>query len=70
MSFNLIIVSSFSFFLGAVYVKGALLATGIRAPLKKVKFFLRHVDPYGTMLRKRLRIRRRQYKVKGANSYW
>ncbi|XP_072162043.1 uncharacterized protein [Bemisia tabaci] len=55
---------------GAVYVKGALLATGIRAPLKKVKFFLRHVDPYGTMLRKRLRIRRRQYKVKGANSYW
>lgn len=55
---------------GEVYVLGALKARNIRVQRWKVREQLQFIDPIGRALRKRTAIRRRVYRIKGANYLW
>nr|XP_018901411.1 PREDICTED: uncharacterized protein LOC109033301 [Bemisia tabaci] len=55
---------------GLRYVWGALKAQHLYVPRRLVQSHLRAIDPIGVLSRRRIRLRRRQYKVKGANSLW
>nr|XP_018913530.1 PREDICTED: uncharacterized protein LOC109041600 [Bemisia tabaci] len=55
---------------GARYMKGALTTMGKKVTWKRVKDNLRQANPAATLLRRRQKIIRRKFKVKGANYLW
>lgn len=55
---------------GVRYLVGHLRARGLRIQIHRVVRSLRRVDPVGFVLRRRMAIKRRQYRVKRPNSVW
>lgn len=57
-------------FIGATIMRGHLEARGIHLPRKRIQESLRRVDAIGVLLRWANIIRRKVYKVRGANAVW
>jgi hypothetical protein len=55
---------------GQVMMRGALLGRGLRIQRRRIRESMLRVDPAGTECRRRLRIKRRVYRVPGPNSLW